>query len=69
MSYLRGTGCCICLARLDKVKKENIRNLNGDNWICFARFRNKCRIDKGDKIFGSCISIYNITWQNRKKLI
>ena len=56
MSYLRDSGCSICLDRLDKVIKRNIRTVTNDKIDSYKEFWPLSDIRINDFICGKCLS-------------
>ena len=59
MSYLRYSCCSICVERLDKVKKNDIRQVTEKSLATYGRFWVNFHLEIGDKICGKCRSKYN----------
>ena len=68
MSYLRYSCCSICVKRLDKVKKNNIRQVTEKSLATYGRFWSNIHLEIGDKICGKCKSKYDNYLANQKKV-
>jgi hypothetical protein len=69
MSYLRDSCCSICVERLDKVKKNDIRQVTEESLALYRRFWANFHLEIGDKICGKCRSKYNNYLKNQNKLV
>ena len=71
MSYLRDAWCCVCTARLDKVKKENIRRITPENINDYSKTFPISLILLNDCVCGNCknnfYKIKTIQKENKNK--
>jgi hypothetical protein len=68
MSYLRDSCCSICVERLDKVKKNDIRQVTEESLVTYGRYWVNFHLQIGDKICGKCRSKYKYFLNKQNKL-